>query len=82
MKKHRIYIFSFFSLLTTRPNNSEKQQFTVSIAFKKIFCKTKKNILILQPQKMVSIAQLVRVADCGSVGRGFESHYSPKFIEN
>ena len=43
---------------------------------------SKKNILILQPQKMVSIAQLVRVADCGSVGRGFESHYSPKFIEN
>ena len=82
MKKHRIYIFSFFSLLTTRPNNSEKQQFTVSIAFKKNFCKTKKNILILQPQKMVSIAHLVRVADCGSVGRGFESHYSPKFIEN
>ena len=82
MKKHRIYIFSFFSLLTTNPNNSEKQQFTVNIAFKKIFCKTKKNILILQPQKMVSIAQLVRVADCGSVGRGFESHYSPKFIEN
>lgn len=74
--------FSFFSLLTTNQNNSETQQFTVSIAFKKIFCKTKKNILILQPQKMVSIAQLVRVADCGSVGRGFESHYSPKFIEN
>ena len=44
--------------------------------------KVEKNILILQPQKMVSIAQLVRVADCGSVGRGFESHYSPKFIEN
>lgn len=29
---------------------------------------------------MVSIAQLVRVADCGSVGRGFESHYSPIIV--
>lgn len=27
---------------------------------------------------MVGIAQLVRVAGCGSVGRGFESHYPPK----
>lgn len=27
--------------------------------------------------KMVSIAQPVRASDCGSEGRGFESHYSP-----
>ena len=27
---------------------------------------------------MVSVAQLVRVVDCGSIGRGFESHRSPK----
>gem|GEM_PF-6218358 len=26
---------------------------------------------------MVYVAQLVRVADCGSVGRGFESHLIP-----
>jgi hypothetical protein len=26
----------------------------------------------------VDVAQLVRVADCGSVGRGFESHLPPK----
>ena len=26
---------------------------------------------------MVDIAQLVRAPDCGSGGRGFESHYSP-----
>ena len=26
---------------------------------------------------MVGIAQLVRAPDCGSGGRGFESHYSP-----
>lgn len=27
---------------------------------------------------MVGIAQLVRALDCGSRGRGFESHYLPK----
>ena len=26
---------------------------------------------------MVSVAQLVRAPDCGSGGRGFESHHSP-----
>ena len=29
---------------------------------------------------MVDIAQLVRALDCGSRGRGFESHYLPKKI--
>ena len=27
---------------------------------------------------MVDLAQLVRVPDCGSVGRGFESHIPPR----
>ena len=27
---------------------------------------------------MVDVAQLVRVADCGSEGRGFESHLPPE----
>lgn len=27
---------------------------------------------------MVIIAQLVRASDCGSEGRGFESHWSPQ----
>ncbi len=27
---------------------------------------------------MVGIAQLVRASDCGSEGRGFESHYLPQ----
>ena len=26
---------------------------------------------------MVGVAQLVRASDCGSEGRGFESHFSP-----
>lgn len=30
--------------------------------------------------KTVVVAQLVRVADCDSVGRGFESHQSPQFF--
>ena len=29
---------------------------------------------------MVSVAQLVRASDCGSEGRGFESHLSPFFF--
>ena len=27
---------------------------------------------------MVTIAQLVRASDCGSEGRGFETHHPPK----
>ncbi len=27
---------------------------------------------------MVIVAQLVRASDCGSEGRGFETHHSPK----
>ena len=35
----------------------------------------RKNVVFLQPQiQMVGVAQLVRVPDCGSEGRGFESH--------
>ncbi len=30
---------------------------------------------------MVVIAQLVRAPDCGSGGRGFETHWSPKVLE-
>lgn len=30
---------------------------------------------------MVVVAQLVRVSVCGSEGRGFESHLSPKSLE-
>ena len=29
---------------------------------------------------MVGVAQLVRAPDCGSGGRGFDSHHSPQFI--
>ena len=31
---------------------------------------------------MVRVAQLVRVAGCDSVGRGFESHLAPQPIKN
>ena len=36
------------------------------------------NCLLLHSQKMVDLAQLVRVTDCGSDGRGFESHIPPQ----
>ena len=32
----------------------------------------------LSPLNMVAVAQLVRASDCGSEGRGFEAHQSPK----
>ena len=31
---------------------------------------------------MVNVAQLVRASDCGSEGRGFESHLSPSSFFN
>ena len=37
-----------------------------------------KNLLYLSPLKMVVVAQLVRAPDCGSGGRGFETHLPPK----
>ena len=30
---------------------------------------------------MVNVAQLVRASDCGSEGRGFEPHLSPRFFD-
>ena len=35
-------------------------------------------VVILQPQNTAIVAQLVRVPDCGSVGRRFESDLSPE----
>ena len=45
-----------------------------------------RNIIIFAPAKqvlanMVGIVQLVRATDCGSVCRGFESHYPPNFFK-
>ena len=36
----------------------------------------------VQKLKVVGIAQLVRALDCGSRGRGFESHYPPHNTKN
>lgn len=44
---------------------------------KKVTDLLKKNVF-LHPQNMAIVAQLVRVPDCGSEGRGFESHQSPQ----
>lgn len=38
----------------------------------------KNKILYLPPQNTVVVVQLVRTSDCGSEGRGFESHHPPK----
>ncbi len=38
-------------------------------------------VIYLRAQ-MVVVAQLVRAPDCGSGGRGFESHLPPFFIKN
>ena len=41
------------------------------------FCVLGINICIFAARKMVIVVQLVRTPDCGSGGRGFESHLSP-----
>lgn len=41
-----------------------------------LFCSLKQ-FLIFAPLKTVIVAQLVRASDCGSEGRGFETHHSP-----
>ncbi|GEM_PF-760711 len=41
-----------------------------------------KKYIFLHLQNMAIIAQLVRVPDCGSEGRGFETHWSPKQIKS
>ena len=38
----------------------------------------RKKLYICTRKQMVDVAQLVRVPDCGSVGRGFESHLPPR----
>jgi hypothetical protein len=45
--------------------------------FRKFLFSFLKKILIFAHFNMVDVAQLVRVADCGSVGRGFKSHLPP-----
>lgn len=41
-------------------------------------CKLRIQVLPLLTLKMEIVAQLVRAPDCGSGGRGFETHLSPK----
>ena len=38
-----------------------------------------KKVVFLQSQNTAVVAQLVRVPDCGSVGRRFESDLPPEF---
>ena len=38
----------------------------------------RKKLYICTRNQTVDVAQLVRVPDCGSVGRGFESHLPPR----
>ena len=37
----------------------------------------RKKLYLCTRNQMVDVPQLVRVPDCGSVGRGFESHLPP-----
>ncbi len=49
----------------------------VFLKFRGILLLECQNQISLRPY-LVAIAQLVRVTDCGSVGRGFEPHWPPK----
>lgn len=46
--------------------------------FNKNASNSKKCSIFALANLMVDVAQLVRVPDCGSVGRGFESHLPPR----
>lgn len=39
---------------------------------------TRKLLYIFVDRETVAVAQLVRASDCGSEGRGFETHQPPK----
>ena len=47
------------------------------VGLKKLCTFALSNDIQMSDSQMVSIVQLVRTSDCGSEGRGFESHYSP-----
>jgi hypothetical protein len=51
--------------------------YSVTKKNQKIICRSKKILFIFAALNMVIVAQLVRASDCGSEGRGFESHHSP-----
>ena len=60
-------------------NNLKKNQFS-TFHFQLLLLslqRIRKRLLIFPVSYMVLIAQLVRALDCGSKGRGFESHSSP-----
>lgn len=46
------------------------------------FCKLKLKFIFAIRLKMVVVAQLVRVPDCGSGGRRFEPGLPPKLMKN
>jgi hypothetical protein len=58
-----------------KDNIVNKHLLTLSNVYGKIVLVLSKNV-----NYVVGVAQLVRVPDCGSGGRGFKSHHPPQFL--
>ncbi len=66
----------FAALLPRRSDGAKKNN--ANFIEKYLVDSKKRPTFAAQNQNMVSIAQLVRASDCGSEGRGFDPHCSPK----
>ena len=74
MKKEHVFIELFTFLLYLPPENTMRYVFSVlwRFRYKGSDCQKKYTVVV---------AQLVRAPDCGSGGRGFETHLPPRKIK-
>ncbi len=66
----------------SQPRRTSPQKNSANFIEKYLVDSKKRPTFAAQNQNMVSIAQLVRASDCGSEGRGFDPHCSPKVVMN
>ena len=82
-KKEKTHIFEQIERLLFKKYNAINQHL-IKITIKKIEIKLvdwNKISTFANDFETVGVAQLVRVPDCGSEGRGFESHLPPKKVK-
>ncbi len=79
VSKKFCFCFESFVINMSRQNADTKQKSTSFRFFSsKNASISEKSTIFAVANQMVGVAQLVRVPDCGSVGRGFESHLPPR----
>ncbi len=71
---------SYFGTFRTAKRDTRGDNLTKLLFLALFFWRIKKRVLYLHTPKeqMVGIAQSVRASDCGSEGRGFETHCPPR----